>query len=125
MTNPERAVDAILTSESEVGGYTIYPLTVARLACLEKIDSPLLTGKEDYAKTIATVWIMTQKAEDLAKAIFDPEGLQQKAIVWADELSMSDFNDICKRVRDEMGKMAKMVGTDEENKGKKKAPTAG
>ena len=125
MTNPERAVDAILTGESEVGGYTIYPLTVARLACLEKIESPLLTGKEDYAKTIATVWIMTQKADELARAIFDPEGIQQKAIVWADNLEMSVFNQLCKRVGEEMGKMAKMVGTDEENKGKKKAATAG
>lgn len=52
MANPVKAIDAILDGEKRVCGHTVYPISVARYALLEKIDSPLLTGKENLQKTI-------------------------------------------------------------------------
>lgn len=45
--NPEKAVDAILDGERQISGCTVYPLSIARYALLEKTGSPLLTGEED------------------------------------------------------------------------------
>lgn len=120
MGNPQRALDAILAGPTDVSGYTIYPLTVARLACLEKIDSPLLTGKNDYAKTVASVWVMTRPAEQLAKHISNPDYMQEQAILWADSVPLDIFNDICKLVGEDLAKMAGLVGGKDED-GKKKA----
>lgn len=43
MDNPKAAIDALLESTVEAGALTVYPLTVARYALLELIESPLVT----------------------------------------------------------------------------------
>lgn len=66
MGNPQRALDAILSGPRQAGKHAVYPITIGRFACLEKIGSPMITGKPDSMKTIATAWIMTRPIDELA-----------------------------------------------------------
>jgi hypothetical protein len=59
MGNPQRALDAILEDETTVDGYTIYPLTAARLALLERAHSPLITNKSDVDGMMMSFYILT------------------------------------------------------------------
>lgn len=43
MDNPKAAIDALLESTVQAGALTVHPLTVARYALLELIESPLVT----------------------------------------------------------------------------------
>ena len=43
MTNPKTAVDTILDSEKTINGTTVYPMTLARYALLELVESPFVT----------------------------------------------------------------------------------
>lgn len=84
MTNPERALNAILASQKEVCGHIVYPMTIARYACLDKIGSPLLTGTADPLKAISTLWVMTAPIEKLSLVAGDPAEVQRHALMWAD-----------------------------------------
>ena len=44
MTNPKRAIDVILMDDCPGDKTTVKPLTIARYALLERIESPILTG---------------------------------------------------------------------------------
>lgn len=59
MANPTKAIDAILSGPVKAGPYTVYPMTMARYALLEKTESPLLTGKDDTVKLIVSMFVMT------------------------------------------------------------------
>lgn len=91
MMDPKRAVDAILAGPQNVGKHTVYPLSIGRFACLEKIESPLLTGKDDAMKTIATAWVMTRDIDEIASVATRPDIIQQKSIVWADTVDQHEF----------------------------------
>lgn len=70
MDNPKAAIDALLESTVEAGALKVYPLTVARYALLELIDSPLVTlesGKLTVVDVLPSIYIMTQEAGSLAK----------------------------------------------------------
>ena len=49
MTNPKTAVDAILDSENKIDGITIYPMTLARYALLELVESPFVTPNVKFS----------------------------------------------------------------------------
>ena len=70
MDNPKAAIDALLESTVEAGALKVHPLTVARYAMLELIESPLVTlksGKLTVIDVIPSIYIMTQEAKDLSK----------------------------------------------------------
>lgn len=63
MENPKAAIDALLESAVQAGQLTVYPLTVARYALLELIESPLvvvdLNTKLTTLDVIPTIYVMT------------------------------------------------------------------
>lgn len=62
MENPKAAIDALLESTVEAGKLKVYPLTVARYALLELVESPLVTlasGKLAVVDVIPSIYIMT------------------------------------------------------------------
>lgn len=93
MGNPQRALDVILEDETAVNEDTVFPLTVARYAYLEKIDSPLLTGKPDVDATMATAFVMTCPRQAL-KRLHTREEIFEAAVDWADEKPLSALADI-------------------------------
>lgn len=74
--NPQAALDAISNPA---------PLTMAKVALLEKIKSPLLFGKtEDSVNNIVAVYVISDvvKPSEIMKAFADGS-LEEKALDWA------------------------------------------
>lgn len=70
MDNPKAAIDALLESTVKAGSLEVHPLTVARYALLELVDSPIVVPKEEslnVVDVVPTVYIMTQPAAKLSK----------------------------------------------------------
>lgn len=88
--NPKVAIDALLESAVQAGKLTVYPLTVARYALLELLDSPLVIvdpkHKLNAFDVIPTVFVMTQPAAQLSKynsQVLDK--LKADAFEWAED----------------------------------------
>lgn len=91
MDNPKAAIDALLESTVKAGSLEVHPLTVARYALLELVQSPVVVGKGDgedlsVVDVIPTVYIMTADAATLSrygsKAI---DRLKADAFEWAED----------------------------------------
>ena len=70
MDNPKAAIDALLESTVQAGALKVYPLTVARYALLELIESPLVLLKEkelSVIDVIPSIYVMTAEASTLSK----------------------------------------------------------
>ena len=90
MENPKAAIDALLESAVQAGQLTVYPLTVARYALLELIESPLvvvdINTKLTTLDVIPTIYIMTQPAKALAKYNSKSiDKLKEDAFEWAED----------------------------------------
>jgi len=90
MENPKAAIDALLESAVQAGRLTVYPLTVARYALLELIESPLvvvnLETKLTTLDVIPTIYVMTQPARALSKYSSKNIGeLKEDAFEWAED----------------------------------------
>lgn len=88
--NPKAAIDALLESAVQAGRLTVYPLTVARYAMLELIDSPLICVDKDTKlnvfDVIPTVFVMTQPAAQLSKYNSHTlDKLKADAFEWAED----------------------------------------
>lgn len=90
MDNPKAAIDALLESTVRAGALTVHPLTVARYALLEVIDSPLVLFKEDEPMTvfnvIPSIYVMCMDSRKLAKYnTKNAETLKEDAFEWAED----------------------------------------
>lgn len=59
--NPVQAVDAILESDFEADGLTVYSLTLGRYALLELLGSPFIDPGKKFtlAEVIPSAYVMT------------------------------------------------------------------
>ena len=90
MENPKAAIDALLESAVQAGRLTVYPLTVARYALLELIESPLVVVNPETKLTtvdvIPTIYVMTQPAKDLSRYNSkNLDKLKEDAFEWAED----------------------------------------
>ena len=90
MENPKAAIDALLESAVQAGRLTVYPLTVARYALLELIESPLvvvnLETKLTTLDVIPSIYVMTQPAKALSKYNSkNIDKLKEDAFEWAED----------------------------------------
>lgn len=105
MTDPQKAIDAVIDSEHEISGITIYPITLARYALLELVKSPLLTGETITAASIlTTLFVMASDRKNLrGYSSKNVEELEAAALDWADEINPAMlgkmFEDIQKSFR--------------------------
>lgn len=88
--NPKVAIDALLESAVQAGKLVVYPLTVARYALLELIESPLVVVKPGQKLNafdiIPTIYVMTQKAAVLSKYNSHTlDKLREDAYEWAED----------------------------------------
>lgn len=120
--NPEKALDAMLEDETAVNEDTVFPLTVARYAYLEKIDSPLLTGKPDVDATMATAFVMTCPRQAL-KRLHTREEIFEAAVDWADERPLSALADIVAAVVQSLQTINYIAPEVDDSKAKKKLQT--
>ena len=89
MTNPKTAVDAILDSESKIDGITIYPMTLARYALLELVESPFVTPNVKFtiSNLVPSFFICCSPIDQL-KGINSKnlDKLNDRALEWAETL---------------------------------------
>lgn len=122
--NPERAVDAILAGPKQIDGVTVYPLTLARIACLERVGSPILTGRGDGLNSVYSAWIMTRPVEELAAVASDRGEMEKRALIWAEGFPVDSFSRICVAIVEQFKALSGVApGADDDDK--KKALTAG
>ena len=68
--NPQIAIDALLPANATIGGKPTLPLTLAHYVILEKINSPLVSGKPldwkdvDNLDLMKMCYVVTHKASD-------------------------------------------------------------
>lgn len=89
MDNPKAAIDALLESTVNAGTLKVYPLTVARYALLELIESPLVLLKEkelSVVDVIPSIYVMTAEASTLSKYNSrNIDKLKEDAFEWAED----------------------------------------
>lgn len=109
--NPKLAVQALLESDDKPHEAVLHPITVARYALLEAVDSPLLVG---YAKNtlelIPTLYILAMPTSKLkGYNISNINELKDKAIDWADELD--DLSYVSKLISEAVQKLKDLSAT--------------
>lgn len=119
MANPKKALAAILPNSIDVGcGYSVPPMTLALWAALERIASPLVTGKaaKDTLELLPSLYLLTHGASEILAG-----NVLEKAIAWAETVPV----DILERIRDACYQQIAVTKVVIPEGGKKKAPTDG
>lgn len=105
MQNPKTAIDAIMQAvdAGETNGFLLHPLTIARYALLDLIDSPFVTrqGEMTLDQVIPSVYVMAQPARSLAKySSKNVDELRADAFEWSETLSPEDLSIALKQLSD-------------------------
>ncbi len=85
MANPHKAVAAVMPLTIDCDeGVAVAPMTLAMWAALERIDSPLITGKpaKDTMELLPSLYLLTHGAAEILSG-----NLLTKAMTWADTVS--------------------------------------
>ena len=101
--NPRKAVAAILPLEVECPcGATVRPMTLGLWAALERIGSPLVTGKEpeDTLELVPSLYLLTHDPREVLRGSFFDD-----AVAWADTLPVSALEEIQRACYRQMGAM--------------------
>ena len=101
--NPRKAVAAILPLAVECPcGATVRPMTLGMWAALERIGSPLVTGKEpkDTLELVPSLYLLTHDPREVLRGSFFDD-----AVAWADTLPVSALEEIRDACYRQMGAM--------------------
>ena len=103
------AIDALFPTPIEIGyGVTVYPLTLAHYALLEKINSYLIDGGHvpDAIEVVKTLYICTHPARE---TLADFDALADNAFEWAENLPPNATELITVAIRKQIEAMGKVV----------------
>ena len=124
MTNPETAINTILATEKTIDDVTIHPITLARYALLELIESPFVTPGKKFTinNLVPSFFICCAKSEDL-KGINSKnlDVLNQRAMEWAETLPNTVIDKLIPEIMEALGLIKKVspnTGDDESGKEK-------
>ena len=124
MTNPETAINTILTTEKTIDDVTIHPITLARYALLELVKSPFVTPDTKFTinNLVPSFFICCAKIEDL-KGINSKnlDVLNQRALEWAETLPNTVINKLIPEIMEALGLIKKVspnAGSDDSKKAK-------
>lgn len=127
MNDPKAAINSILDDETTINSTTVYPITLARYALLELVESPFIGSGKDMSisNILPSLYIMTHDKSEL-KGITSRniDKLYEKATEWADDIGIDTIPEIIKEVIEkvqELMKVAPTSGSDDDEKSKKKA----
>ena len=125
MNDPQVAINSILDDETTINHTTVYPITLARYALLELVDSPFIGSGKDMSisNILPSLYIMTHDKSEL-KGITSRniDKLYDKATEWADDMGIETIPEIIKEVIEkvqELMKVAPTSGSDDDDKSKK------
>ena len=124
MTNPETAINTILATEKTIDNVTIHPITLARYALLELIESPFVTPdtKFSISNLLPSFYIMCVPI-DMLKGINSKnlDKLNEQALAWAETLPSKAIDKLIPAIMEELGLIKKVspnTGDDESGKEK-------
>ena len=124
MTNPETAINTILATEKTIDNVTIHPITLARYALLELIESPFVTPGKKFTinNLVPSFFICCAKSDDL-KGINSKnlDVLNQRAMEWAETLPNTVIDKLIPEIMEALGiikKVSPNTGDDEQGKEK-------
>lgn len=122
MTNPETAINTILATEKTIDDVTIHPITLARYALLELIESPFVTPGKKFTinNLVPSFFICCAKSEDL-KGINSKnlDKLNEQALAWAETLPNTVVDKLIPEIMEALGLIKKVspnTGDDESKK---------
>lgn len=90
--NPKKAVAALMPGAVRTPeGLVVRPMTLAMYAALERIDSPLVTGRDpkDAAELLPSLYLLTHGADQIFAG-----NLTALAFAWADTMPLSALQHI-------------------------------
>ena len=126
MNDPKAAINSILDDETTINHTTVYPITLARYALLELVDSPFIGSGKDMSisNILPSLYIMTHDKSEL-KGITSRniDKLYEKATEWADDMGIDEIPEIIKEVIEKVNELMKTSptsGQDDDDKSKKK-----
>lgn len=93
MKNPKIALDAITASGTPAGRETVREITLGLASVLEKVESPLVTGKrpQHIIEWAPTLYAMTHTTADCEKLLINGrKALEATAYAWADSVALVD-----------------------------------
>lgn len=121
--NPTKAMAALLPLEIRVSGYdfTVRPVTLGMYAALERINSPLITGREpeDTLELIPSLYLLTHDPREVLTG-----NLVADALAWADTVGVDAVAAIRQAAARQLNAGLDVVPEDDEEAPKKKR-TAG
>jgi hypothetical protein len=112
--NPKLALDAILDTPQLIGALTVYPITVARMALLELVDSPFLNPKRKFtiANMTESAFIMCADSSELKGFTSrNVDALIDKAYQWAEHVDINAIPEVIKNVLEKLARMYKVSPT--------------
>ena len=122
MTNPKTAVDTILDSENKIDGITIYPMTLARYALLELIESPFVTPnvKFSISNLVPSFFVCCSHIDQL-KGINSKnlDTLNDRALEWAETLPQTVIDKLIPAIMESLGLIKKLTPQNGEDQSKK------
>ena len=90
--NPKKAIAALMPGSIRTPeGLVVRPMTLAMYAALERIDSPMVTGREpkDSAELLPSLYLLCEGAEKIFAG-----NLVALAFEWADKLPLSTLQHV-------------------------------
>lgn len=124
MNDPKAAINSILDDETTINHTTVYPITLARYALLELVDSPFIGSGKDMSisNILPSLYIMTHKSELKGITSRNIDSLYDKATEWADTMGIDEIPAIIKEVIDKVNDLMKVAptsGSDDDDPSKK------
>ena len=125
MNDPKAAINSILDDETTINHTTVYPITLARYALLELVDSPFIGSGKDMSisNILPSLYIMTHKSELKGITSRNIDKLYEKATEWADDMGIDEIPEIIKEVIEKVNELIKTSptsGQDDDDPSKKK-----
>lgn len=125
MNDPKAAINSILDDETTINQTTVYPITLARYALLELVDSPFISSGKDMSisNILPSLYIMTHKSELKGITSRNIDKLYENATEWADDMGIDEIPEIIKEVIEKVNELMKTAptsGQDDDDKSKKK-----
>ena len=125
MNDPKAAINSILDDETTINHTTVYPITLARYALLELVDSPFIGSGKDMSisNILPSLYIMTHKSELKGITSRNIDKLYEKATEWADDMGIDEIPEIIQEVIEKVNELMKTAptsGQDDDDPSKKK-----
>jgi len=104
------------------GGHTVRPMTLGMWAALERIESPLVTGKEpkDALEIIPSLYLLTHDPREVFRG-----NVVDLAMEWADTVPVKAMDEIQRACYRQMNAAFDVVPEDDSKKARRAGTTAG